>query len=105
LCFLPRHVVAPILVPYTTLFRSQLDADGAALEACLLLNIFKVRAQLFDLAATGDLWQRDDQIFRDRAPGGFEEVFQKGLECANRDRKSTRLNSSHVKISYAGIGL
>src|SRR5690606_40900501 len=24
-----------------------------------------------------------------------------GLEDANRDRKSTRLNSSHVKISYA----
>src|SRR5690606_40234772 len=38
------------------------------------------------------------------APGdrGFEKTIKKRLgEIERRDRKSTRLNSSHVKISYA----
>src|SRR5690606_39925316 len=30
-----------------------------------------------------------------------EKVFARQLELAGEDRKSTRLNSSHVKISYA----
>src|SRR5690606_41751970 len=42
-------------------------------------------------------------------PGGDDQVVQRGervqhgrgLERAAEDRKSTRLNSSHVKISYA----
>src|SRR5436309_4896658 len=34
-----------------------------------------------------------------RAAGGF--AVQLGHRCLRGDRKSTRLNSSHVKISYA----
>src|SRR5690606_39459785 len=41
-----------------------------------------------------------------RAPGGAcvllnDPGFAGGSGCALQDRKSTRLNSSHVKISYA----
>src|SRR5690606_8047390 len=32
---------------------------------------------------------------------GYVTVAQEVIVTANRDRKSTRLNSSHVKISYA----
>src|SRR5690606_4560829 len=48
-------------------FDHQLDADGASFNACLFLNSFQVRTQLLDLAAAGDLWQCDDEIFRNRA--------------------------------------
>src|SRR5690606_40134838 len=34
-------------------------------------------------------------------PHGFGNLFLMFLRMAHRDRKSTRLNSSHVKISYA----
>src|SRR3989442_2322276 len=38
--------------------------------------------------------------FMAHAPGGFWPIVNKG-ELAVLDRKSTRLNSSHVRISYA----
>src|SRR5258705_3310566 len=67
------------LFPYTTLFRSQRGkshaADGGA-------------ARLGD--GGGD----------DRAPGDREAVGQVGRRRV-LDRKSTRLNSSHLGISYA----
>src|SRR5256885_6657058 len=63
------------LFPYTTLFRSR-DID--------------------DLALAADRAHRDgvgDIGHRARADGGGE--------CRQQDRKSTRLNSSHLVISYA----
>src|SRR3712207_7444850 len=61
------------LFPYTTLFRSW--RDGGAVNA-----IDKARLVMDELAALHDEWQsRPD----------------------HRDRKSTRLNSSHANISYA----
>src|SRR5690606_42054088 len=66
------------LFPYTTLFRSQRDV--LRLGADLVLEL---RAQADRLAAT-------DRVARPR-PRAVEQG----------DRKSTRLNSSHVKISYA----
>src|SRR5436309_3721667 len=59
------------LFPYTTLFRSLVDAlpAGLALDPVLLQDLVDVDA---GIAGEGD-----------------------------GDRKSTRLNSSHVKISYA----
>src|SRR5436305_8526082 len=56
------------LFPYTTLFRSVVDADPAT--------------------AAGD-----------PAPAAWATLDANGLLVA--DRKSTRLNSSHVRISYA----
>src|SRR5690349_22171489 len=67
------------LFPYTTLFRS------ARLS-------FARRAT--NIAANGGC---DDQSFGVCRPHGAERVCDE--PC--RDRKSTRLNSSHVEISYA----
>src|SRR3989442_9877199 len=68
------------LFPYTTLFRSRLA--GVALQA-----------------------QREARVLeRCREPllGRRIGPFGSGLEqVASLDRKSTRLNSSHVRISYA----
>src|SRR5690349_23536960 len=70
------------LFPYTTLFRS--------LRRHLLLA--PVRS---GHAAGGDDRRAGDR----RAPG--QGVVRRDLLLLRRDRKSTRLNSSHVEISYA----
>src|SRR3712207_7208813 len=85
------------LFPYTTLFRSQ--DEGVDEEA----------DEAFELgeAAAGDGCADGDVVLAGVAG-------QQGLECgeqrhegrdalllAERDRKSTRLNSSHANISYA----
>src|SRR5690349_22030982 len=71
------------LFPYTTLFRSTLRAGGDEQHAA--------RRELFggvdvDQQVVGDAQQAE--LARD-------------LHVAHQDRKSTRLNSSHVEISYA----
>src|SRR5690348_17792081 len=69
------------LFPYTTLFRSQLFFDSRQSLEFLFL----------------------DGGNRDASPAG-NHVFDIGLRHdthARRDRKSTRLNSSHPSISYA----
>src|SRR3989442_5563704 len=81
------------LFPYTTLFRSQRDAAEAIHDACW---------------AQGLEVMLDD---RDERPGvKFKDADLLGLPVRvtignaftpGRDRKSTRLNSSHVRISYA----
>src|SRR5436309_11900531 len=78
------------LFPYTTLFRS----DVATLEES---DDTKPVPQQRQLAVAGPLPEAHDLVGdreallrrRDREPRAAE------------DRKSTRLNSSHVKISYA----
>src|SRR5436309_11712462 len=60
------------LFPYTTLFRSKAVAGRAIRHAEALQRFFRRQAELHGRRAGGD-----------------------------EDRKSTRLNSSHVKISYA----
>src|SRR5689334_24409502 len=66
------------LFPYTTLFRSRLDA----LEALL-----RIGARVVD---------RDRIVAPRDLRDGLAELRDDG-----RDRKSTRLNSSHSSISYA----
>src|SRR5262245_62592380 len=61
------------LFPYTTLFRSRRGPDG-------------------HVAGVGDARPGSDP-----RRGGVERI----RSGANRDRKSTRLNSSHLGISYA----
>src|SRR3989442_4462807 len=65
------------LFPYTTLFRSPHQID---------------RRQVGPLPR----FIPSGQEATDRQQGGAEH-----LEVPGRDRKSTRLNSSHVRISYA----
>src|SRR2546426_3920170 len=70
------------LFPYTTLFRSVLEHPRPGHHAVL-----------------GDV---TDQEHRDRRPLGVVEQGEPALaDLRDRDRKSTRLNSSHLVISYA----
>src|SRR5690242_21482407 len=71
------------LFPYTTLFRS-LDVDG----------LFKRPG----VAAAGA--ECDRRIVRRERPRKEGQPDDENAED-NRDRKSTRLNSSHMSISYA----
>src|SRR5690349_23670271 len=71
------------LFPYTTLFRSRFE--GGFLEAVAFLN------KVAPIAEEED-HHPDVRIYSYRYRGHF---IEKG------DRKSTRLNSSHVEISYA----
>src|SRR2546426_6372135 len=73
------------LFPYTTLFRSPLDGRGEALQAPRVLGRLLARRRA-EPDAPADLRHR---------------VALAGGARASRDRKSTRLNSSHLVISYA----
>src|SRR5690349_23728691 len=78
------------LFPYTTLFRSRVTLGKRVLiHAGAVLG-----ADGFGIARGRDGWVKVPQL------GGVRV----GDDCeigANTDRKSTRLNSSHVEISYA----
>src|SRR5690625_5872452 len=77
------------LFPYTTLFRSQLALTGTRQEIAARL----VFADGFDAAG-------HDDLAVDLQPGKQHADPGVGLHLPG-DRKSTRLNSSHVAISYA----
>src|SRR5690242_21413528 len=66
------------LFPYTTLFRS--------VDLFRMPTISALARHLSEAPAEGD---------------GFEGVEARAEERRARDRKSTRLNSSHMSISYA----
>src|SRR5690606_41461140 len=91
--------------PYTTLFRS-LQSRDAHVEIGHRRGIDEAQAQLIAMA------ERAGPVARGAAPvhqvgvGVGVDVRQVGRGHAHGsphapDRKSTRLNSSHVKISYA----
>src|SRR5690606_41607398 len=91
------------LFPYSTLFRS----FGASLAHKLLLarssqafldySLPEAQEAEEDLMQAYVSVQRPPAIFRD-----YEQPMKVVPLAADReDRKSTRLNSSHVKISYA----
>src|SRR3712207_7121318 len=72
------------LFPYTTLFRSAAARHHREV-------IGAVRIEL-----VGDDGDVDDPLLRPDAGGGISR-----RKAVDRDRKSTRLNSSHANISYA----
>src|SRR3712207_8652220 len=74
------------LFPYTTLFRSDGMAEVAAEEQGVAVRL-----------GAGDILGRD---VRPR-PGPVVHDQRLSELAAQRDRKSTRLNSSHANISYA----
>src|SRR5256885_11040863 len=78
------------LFPYTTLFRSREDRQGR--RAALL------RHRRGGPAATGGQRHRRPGL---QQPVRGGDARRAGLGTARRDRKSTRLNSSHLVISYA----
>src|SRR5436305_6286474 len=73
-----RRPPTSTLFPYTRLFRSPLPGDAAGLDVDPLAEA--------DVRSLGQLLD----VAQGAAHVGLEE-----------DRKSTRLNSSHVRISYA----
>src|SRR5437899_6935912 len=84
------------LFPYTTLFRSHIHFDGEARAAFgELCGEFDFRGFAIGL------------FFQDFFHGRLRERCEMKLQATGddgrqkRDRKSTRLNSSHLGISYA----
>src|SRR5699024_11918658 len=82
--------------PYTTLFRSSLGLkESAWLTVHLMAN---------DIATTGfapEYVQFVLNLPSDFSTQLFKEYWQYVHQFCKEDRKSTRLNSSHVSISYA----
>src|SRR2546426_4241872 len=76
------------LFPYTTLFRS-ISVVSKHCRASIKSQGFGCLAQKFRIAAAHLFW----------CPLAVEHLLQNPLNA--RDRKSTRLNSSHLVISYA----
>src|SRR5690606_42058788 len=88
--FMIRRPPTSTLFPYTTLFRSQLGRMG---------NFQKRHGH--PLGADGaDFPGRQAFMVGAMGPAGGA-VVQAAFDPLDADRKSTRLNSSHVKISYA----
>src|SRR5207249_9091237 len=85
----------PTLFPYTTLFRSKVDRE-LALMGLLRETIPKLapweRVTFTHVAREEDA---NNLSLTVKALGRFEDLQ------SVQDRKSTRLNSSHVSISYA----
>src|SRR3712207_7294834 len=77
------------LFPYTTLFRS----EGAAVSAGL--------APLGDDGVDPRCLQPHGLVHRRGRSEDEHPMPLRGLDRRLRDRKSTRLNSSHANISYA----
>src|SRR5436305_8030851 len=88
LCMLQRPPTSP-LFPYTTLFRSHTaQSRGDRIRMC---------AFGFGHIPAG----REHVFTRAHIEPGACMLGTRDAPCLVRDRKSTRLNSSHVRISYA----
>src|SRR2546430_5959782 len=72
------------LFPYTTLFRSVADKDAALLVDGRVVEVEQVATSV-----------------RAAAVPDAAALHRIAWRCIHRDRKSTRLNSSHSQISYA----
>src|SRR2546430_10635462 len=97
-----RHPPRPPLLPYPPLFRSRPRARGGlpvalgpaerGLGCCEPCNGDAERG-------TGHIIEADRVAERDR--GRITAMLAADADLDPRDRKSTRLNSSHSQISYA----
>src|SRR3712207_9025422 len=80
------------LFPYTTLFRSGFGPAVAALAEELGLE----KQIQIDVDVDGG------DVLAEKAQAALYQIIREALHGAiRRDRKSTRLNSSHANISYA----
>src|SRR5699024_12854999 len=97
------HLASPTLFPYPTLFRSGLqyevlNAGEEGAESPTLEDTVEVHYQ----GSLVDGTVFDSSIERDKpAVFGLKHIIPGWQEALPIDRKSTRLNSSHVSISYA----
>src|SRR5699024_11580636 len=86
-----RSHPSPTLFPYTTLFRSKATAD-------LVRSYDSIIVDLIELASEGD--ELELAPVTDFA-SSMNRRASAPVTRKIADRKSTRLNSSHVSISYA----
>src|SRR5207245_11049270 len=100
----PRHrTPTPTRFPYTTLFRSLHDADHPRDEprrdarADRRAARQRIRARHVRIDAPVEVAHRAELALEEDRGVARESV----LDERERDRKSTRLNSSHGSISYA----
>src|SRR3712207_7956107 len=85
------------LFPYTTLFRS---GAGGAEDRHRLSRLRREAHAAQDLALVAGVAEAD-LVELDAAADGREGDGVRSVLDLQRDRKSTRLNSSHANISYA----
>src|SRR5437870_6754697 len=94
-----RRPPRPTLFPYTTLFRSEEDVVGRGGP--------EPRQEVAQVEGPALARHMGDGLHDHRIRGGpkpLEDPVSRALvggSAGNADRKSTRLNSSHVAISYA----
>src|SRR5690349_24033833 len=82
-----RRTTTSTLFPYTTLFRSALIGMGTTRH----IDVGRV-------IASGP---SASDVFVECAGVGLSSMLAAAGQSVEKDRKSTRLNSSHVEISYA----
>src|SRR5437773_4806736 len=83
------------LFPYTTLFRSAGPGDSGGIGG---MGTSPPAESRTEKDAQGE---DHGQPTRPREPVPEPDVERPGVRTGDRDRKSTRLNSSHITISYA----
>src|SRR3712207_8982849 len=83
------------LFPYTTLFRSAIEAEQLKSDIPNFGAGDTVRVHVRIIEGKRERIQVFEGVVIKRQGGGARETF------TVRDRKSTRLNSSHANISYA----
>src|SRR5207302_10806190 len=88
------------LFPYTTLFRSVLQELEVDPKRTSPRSVLSAISHAKSEVVSPEAYARDAQ-------GQWQETIAKAFVRYNAllDRKSTRLNSSHVKISYAVLCL
>src|SRR5699024_12476878 len=101
----PHHSPQPHPLPYTTLFRSasQTMQSLAATNAVCTLPVYRPligfdKREIVEISEKIDTYETSIQPFEDCCT---IFVAKHPVTKPNVDRKSTRLNSSHVSISYA----
>src|SRR3712207_9393802 len=92
------------LFPYTTLFRSLVEAYDVAVHSSnypLYGDMSRrVMEALQEFTPEVEIYSIDEAFMR-LAAGDGRSLLGQGQEIREKDRKSTRLNSSHANISYA----
>src|SRR5690606_40515501 len=101
--FLTRRPPLPTLFPYTTLFRSDPRHVGAQRKLALKLGATQVVVLSVIGAGLGTVlgFAPLAMVYVTLAAAAGSTLLVVSLLQQRQDRKSTRLNSSHVKISYA----
>src|SRR5690242_21312547 len=101
-----RNTASPTLFPYTTLFRSDSAQRGAAggelhLKLAHGKNGFGHRSFGLRASRSQSPSRLMERIRAASAMPGKATIHHSPANGGSSDRKSTRLNSSHMSISYA----